>query len=58
MKILVVEDEKKTASFLKKGLTENGFIVDLAEDGEEGLYLALQSDYDLIIVDVMLLLDQ
>ena len=54
MHILVVEDEQKTAAYLKKGLTENGFTVDLADDGEEGLDLARKSHYDLIILDVML----
>ena len=52
--ILVVEDEQKTAAYLKKGLTENGFTVDIADDGEEGLNLACNSHYDLIILDVML----
>lgn len=54
MRILVVDDQKKTTSFLKKGLSENGFVVDVAHDGEEGLQLARFSDYDLLIVDVML----
>jgi two-component system copper resistance phosphate regulon response regulator CusR len=54
MKLLVVEDESKTASYLKKGLAENGFIVDTASDGEEGLHLAKSLSYDLIILDVML----
>jgi two-component system, OmpR family, copper resistance phosphate regulon response regulator CusR len=54
MKVLVIEDEKKTAAFLKKGLTESGFIVDVAEDGESGLHLAKSANYDLIILDVML----
>jgi two-component system copper resistance phosphate regulon response regulator CusR len=54
MKILVVEDEAKISSYLKKGLEEEGFTVDVAIDGEEGLELALQYDYDLIILDVML----
>jgi two-component system copper resistance phosphate regulon response regulator CusR len=54
MKILLIEDEKKTAAFLKKGLMENGFTVDIAENGEDGLHLARESDYDLIIIDVML----
>src|SRR5271154_2144555 len=54
MKVLVIEDEKKTAAFLKKGLTESGFIVDVAEDGESGLHLAKSTNYDLIILDVML----
>jgi two-component system copper resistance phosphate regulon response regulator CusR len=52
--ILVIEDEKKAALYLKKGLTEAGYTVDIAGDGEEGLYLALNSNYDLIILDVML----
>jgi two-component system copper resistance phosphate regulon response regulator CusR len=54
MRILVIEDEKKTAAYLKKGLTESGFIVDVTEDGETGLQLALDANYDLIILDVML----
>lgn len=54
MRILVVEDEVKTASFLRKGLRESGFTVDVANDGEEGLDLALSREYDLIILDVML----
>ncbi len=54
MKILVIEDEVKTAKFLKKGLAEAGFVVDVAEDGLEGLHLALELEFDLIIVDVML----
>ena len=54
MKILVIEDEKKTASYLQDGLTENGFIVDVSLDGEEGLGLALANSYDLVILDVMM----
>lgn len=54
MKILVVEDELKTSAFLKKGLTEHGFVVDCANDGQEGFFLALTEYYDLIILDVML----
>ena len=54
MKILVVEDESKTAKFLKKGLGEAGFVVDVAEDGSDGLHLALELHFDLIILDVML----
>jgi two-component system copper resistance phosphate regulon response regulator CusR len=54
MKILVIEDESKISSYLKKGLEEEGFAVDVAVDGEEGLSLALHYDYDLIILDVML----
>ena len=54
MKILVVEDEAKTAAYLAKGLGESGFVVDVAADGERGLELALAGEYDLLIVDVML----
>jgi two-component system copper resistance phosphate regulon response regulator CusR len=54
MKILLVEDEKKTAAFLRKGLTENGLAVDVAADGEQGLRLALAGPYSLIVLDVML----
>ena len=54
MRILVVEDEQKTAAYLKKGLSENGFVVDVAGTGEEGLHLAFSVDYDLVILDVML----
>ncbi len=54
MKILVVEDEPKTASYLHKGLSESGFIVDLASRGDEGLHLARTGQYDLLILDVML----
>jgi two-component system, OmpR family, copper resistance phosphate regulon response regulator CusR len=54
MKILVVEDEAKTAKFLKKGLSEAGYVVDVAGDGLEGLHLALEVDFDLIVLDVML----
>jgi heavy metal response regulator len=54
MKILLVEDEKKVASFIKKGLEEEYYTVDVAYDGKEGLRLALGEDYDLMILDVML----
>jgi two-component system, OmpR family, copper resistance phosphate regulon response regulator CusR len=54
VKILVVEDESKTAAYLRRGLTENGFAVDVARHGEEGLHRALTGDYDLLILDVML----
>jgi len=54
MKILVVEDEKKVASFLKKGLEQEYYTVDLAHDGKAGLDLSLSEDYDLIILDIML----
>ncbi|MCI2809102.1 heavy metal response regulator transcription factor [Eoetvoesiella caeni] len=54
MKILIVEDELKTAEYLRKGLTEQGCTVDLANDGINGQHLALQHDYDVIVLDVML----
>ena len=54
MKILLVEDDRKTASYLRRGLQENGFLVDAAPDGDEGLHLATRSEYDLVILDVML----
>lgn len=53
MRILIVEDEKKTAAYLQKGLSEQGFVVDICFDGEEGLLLATTVEYDLIILDVM-----
>jgi two-component system, OmpR family, copper resistance phosphate regulon response regulator CusR len=54
MKILIIEDEVKTAKFLKKGLSETGFVVDVAGDGFEGLHLSQEVAFDLIILDVML----
>jgi two-component system, OmpR family, copper resistance phosphate regulon response regulator CusR len=54
VKVLVVEDERKTAEYLKKGLSEHGFVVDIAENGEDGLHLATTGDYTLIILDVMM----
>ena len=49
MRILIVEDEPKTAAYARKGLTEHGFVVDVAENGVDGRHLALSSDYDLEI---------
>jgi DNA-binding response OmpR family regulator len=54
MRILVVEDDKDLARFIRKGLQEERHAVDVAEDGEVGLELATSGDYDLMIVDVML----
>lgn len=54
MRILLIEDEKRLSHFVKKGLIENGFAVDQAFDGEEGLYLAEHETYDVVILDVML----
>jgi two-component system copper resistance phosphate regulon response regulator CusR len=54
MRLLVVEDEKKVASFIRKGLEEEGYAVDVAADGESGLELALDQVHDLIILDIHL----
>ncbi len=54
MKILVVEDERKTAAYLRRGLEENGFVVDIADCGTEGAHLAQTGCYDIIVLDVML----
>jgi len=54
MHILVVEDEKKLASFIKRGLKEKKYAVDVAHDGNEGLFLSDVNTYDLIILDIML----
>jgi two-component system copper resistance phosphate regulon response regulator CusR len=54
MRILVIEDEGKTATYLQKGLTENGFVVDVADRGDDGLHLARTGNYDLVVLDVML----
>ena len=54
MKLLVVEDELKTARFLKRGFGEAGFLVDVASDGLEGLNMMQASQYDLVVLDIML----
>jgi heavy metal response regulator len=54
MKILVIEDEKKVANFLQKGLKEEQYVVDVAYDGLDGEHLATTDDYDLILLDIML----
>ena len=54
MRILVIEDEKKVADFIKRGLKEEGYAVDVAYNGEEGHFLATTNEYDLIILDLML----
>lgn len=55
MRILIIEDEKKTADYLQQGLEENGFTVEVADNGEDGLHLATSEDeIDLVILDVML----
>jgi len=54
MRILLVEDEPKTGAYLQQGLRESGYLADLAINGRDGLHLALEEDYDLVILDVML----
>lgn len=54
MKLLVVEDEVKLAEYLHKGLTEEGFVVDISHNGIDGLHLAMEFDYELIVLDGML----
>ena len=54
MRILIIEDEPKTAAYARKGLTEHGFVVDVAANGVDGRHLVLSSDYDLVVLDVML----
>ncbi len=54
MKLLVIEDEVKLADYLRKGLTEAGYVVEVANDGIEGLHLALEGDHDLLLLDSML----
>jgi two component transcriptional regulator, winged helix family len=54
MKLLVIEDDAMAATYLQRGLTESGHVVDVAHDGEVGLQLALQTEYDVLLVDRML----
>src|ERR1700743_1565834 len=54
MKVLIVEAEQKVVDYLRSGLGEQGWVVDVALDGEEGTHLALEFDYDVIVLDVML----
>ena len=54
MRVLLVEDDGGVSRFIKKGLKEEGYVVDAAFDGEEGLHLALSQTYDLIILDILL----
>ena len=53
-KILIVEDELKTAEYLRRGLSEEGWTVDCAANGEDGLHLSLTGDYDALVLDMML----
>ena len=54
MRVLLVEDEPKTVEFLRKGLTEHGFVVDVARDGIDGKHMAIEGEYDVIVLDLML----
>ena len=54
MKILLVEDEVKLAEYLRKGLCDVGHIIDIAHNGLDGLHLAMEGEYDLIVLDGML----
>ncbi|GAA5069746.1 DNA-binding response OmpR family regulator [Thermocatellispora tengchongensis] len=54
MRVLVVEDERRMAAALQRGLQAEGFAVDLAHDGEEGLHLARVGEYDVVVLDIML----
>jgi len=54
MRVLVVEDERRMAAALRRGLQAEGFVVDLAHDGEDGLHQARHGDYDIVVLDIML----
>ena len=54
MRILVIEDEKKVANFIKKGLEEEHYAVDTAYNGETGLYMTEVNEYDLVVLDLMI----
>lgn len=54
MRVLLVEDEERLAKVIRSGLAEEGFAVDLAHDGADGLWMATENDYDVIVLDVML----
>ena len=54
MRVLLVEDDRGVSRFIKKGLKEEGYVIDVAFDGEEGLHLALSQSFDLIILDILL----
>ncbi len=54
MKILVIEDDRKISGFIKKGLKEQGFVVDVCENGDEGFELASEQAYDVLVLDIML----
>ena len=52
MKLLVIEDEVKLAEYLRRGLTEEGYVVDVAHNGVDGLHLAMEGDHHLLVLDV------
>ena len=54
MKILVIEDERKLADYLRKGLSEEGYVVEVAYNGVDGLHMATEGRYDLLLLDGML----
>ena len=54
MRILVIEDDSRVASFIRRGLSADRFLVDVAPDGQSGLELAVSKDYSLIVLDLML----
>lgn len=54
MRILIVDDEPKTGDYLRKGLAESGFVTDVARTGRDGLSMAIEKDYDVVVLDVML----
>ena len=54
MKVLIVEDEKRIASFVRKGLEAQGFVVEISQDGDEGCALATSRPYDVLVLDIML----
>ena len=54
MRILLIEDNARVASFIRRGLREEGYTIDLAEDGEQALFMAQTGDYDLMILDILL----
>lgn len=54
MRVLIIEDEQKTAAYLSQGLVEQGFVADIANNGRDGLYLATSNSYDIVILDVTL----
>jgi two-component system copper resistance phosphate regulon response regulator CusR len=54
MRILVIEDERKLADYLQKGLSQQNYVVDIARDGQDGRHAALEGNYDLVVLDVML----